>query len=408
MILRVPGGNREVRSFADASNIPTNGSLGGPTFSGQRVTASSAIALPAALASIRRLAETAASLPILVSEESPEASIPKPGAWQHDLLSRRPSVNQTPFDFVSYGVASMNGWGGAFYLKSKARGRVTELVPMQPAMVTPVVENGELVFKVRTGGKVTTLTRSSVLYIPFILFDHPWIGMSPIHVHREAIGAAQKLDEFGARFFSNDATPGLVIAAREGSTKQQRDEAKESWNAGMRGAKNAHKAAVLPDGFTVDKIGISPRDSQFIEGRKYADEEIARIFSLHPSDIGAGSETSSDLTMEDRNRRLLQFSIEPILTRIEQALAKDDDLFPDKSLVPMFDASALLRADTKTRYQANLQAKQGGWKTANEIRREEGLPPHKDGDELQVTPVGGAPNTKSADAPADQAPAEGA
>ncbi len=55
-------------------------------------------------------------------------------------------------------------------------------------------------------------------------------------------------------------------------------------------------------------------------------------------------------------------------------------------------ADAVLRPDIQTRYDAYRLARQGGWVTANEIREKENLPPHAQGDELQVTPVGGAPN----------------
>jgi len=384
--------------------------IGLATSAGQYVTPDKAVTLPSALACIRRLAETTASLPLKVYRETPTERVEAQDAPQWMLLHDRPNREQSPFDFVSYIVASMNGWGGAFMQKAKSTvrtdARVTELLPLDPARCTPIVRDGELIFRVfRSGASYVELSRSDVLYVPFVLFSDPLIGMSPINVHREALGAALRQDEFAARFWANDATPGLVISAGMGSTRQQREEARESWQAQHRGASHAHKAAVLPDGFTVQSIGISPRDAQFIEGRKYAVEEVARIFSLHPSDIGAADDQPR-VSMEEKNRRLLQFSIGPIMARIEQALRRDDDLFPDRDLVPCFVPDELLRADTAVRYAAALQGKQGGWLTANEIRRSEGLPPHPDGDELQVTPVGGAPNEPNE--PSDANPDPGA
>jgi phage portal protein BeeE len=49
-------------------------------------------------------------------------------------------------------------------------------------------------------------------------------------------------------------------------------------------------------------------------------------------------------------------------------------------------------ADIQTRWDAYRLGRQGGWITANEIRAKEGLEARPDGDEIQVTPVGGAAN----------------
>ena len=57
-----------------------------------------------------------------------------------------------------------------------------------------------------------------------------------------------------------------------------------------------------------------------------------------------------------------------------------------------FDLTALLRGNFTTRAKSYREARQGGWLTANEIRRGEGYEDHPEGDQLQKTPVGGAPN----------------
>jgi hypothetical protein len=44
-----------------------------------------------------------------------------------------------------------------------------------------------------------------------------------------------------------------------------------------------------------------------------------------------------------------------------------------------------------------LKARQAGWLTANEIRALENYPAVEGGDDLQMTPVGGAPNLTQAE-----------
>jgi phage portal protein BeeE len=91
--------------------------------------------------------------------------------------------------------------------------------------------------------------------------------------------------------------------------------------------------------------------------------------------------------------RFLQFGLAPWMARLEQGLSADADLFPVADMRVRFEPDGLLRADIKTRYEAYRLARQGGWITGNEIRCKEGLPEITGGDELQQTPVGGAPNT---------------
>jgi hypothetical protein len=62
------------------------------------------------------------------------------------------------------------------------------------------------------------------------------------------------------------------------------------------------------------------------------------------------------------------------------------------------DERGFYRANMKDRYDAYRLARQGGWKTPNEIRSDEGLPAVKGGDEIQETPVGGAANTNASNA----------
>ena len=51
--------------------------------------------------------------------------------------------------------------------------------------------------------------------------------------------------------------------------------------------------------------------------------------------------------------------------------------------VARFNTDELLRADIKSRYEAHHIGIAAGFKTPNEVRKEEGLPPMLGGDELR-------------------------
>jgi phage portal protein BeeE len=57
-------------------------------------------------------------------------------------------------------------------------------------------------------------------------------------------------------------------------------------------------------------------------------------------------------------------------------------LLPERQYAE-FNPDALLRGDTKTRYEAHQMALNARWMTINEVRKIEGLPPIDGGDTIQ-------------------------
>jgi phage portal protein BeeE len=141
--------------------------------------------------------------------------------------------------------------------------------------------------------------------------------------------------------------------------------------------------------------GLSMRDSQYIESQRFSAEEVARICMVTPGMLGIALGGGGGLVMaaDQDFQRFLQADLGPRIRRIEMALMRDTDLFPTGGdLFPEFLTAAVLKPSMTTRFAAHKDALQGGWETANEVRALENLPPKDGGDELQQTPVGGAPN----------------
>jgi HK97 family phage portal protein len=343
-------------------------------------------------------------MPVLVHEgERHGTSVPAPKAPQWRLLGAKPNDQGSAFDFYAFLVASLQGYGGAAALKAKGRRGVEALYPMDPRRYTPRVEGGELVLRVQKQDSAgfETLTRDDVLYIPGVLWNDPLIGVSPITMHANAIGSALATEEYAGRFYENDATPGGILEMPFNSDSQQAKDMRELWEDRHRGGRNHHKTAVAFGGATYKTIGVNAADAQIVEAQQWGVHQMARCFRL-PGWILDAQEGPSRMTSEDRRTELLIFSILPWTMRIEQALEADSDLFPDGSgLFPATLTDSLLRADTKTRYQAYLQGRQAGWLSANDIRAKENEPPIDGGDEYQTTPVGGAPNLQPGGAAAD-------
>lgn len=396
MILRTAF-SREVESrdmFVDSSRVPPPGQYsGGGSVTGQFVDYEMARSLPAAGRAVRLLAETVGQLELAVFQREPDKVAPKPAidSPQWAILHDRPNFLpwQSPFVIWSYAIASMLR-GGAGFLKTKdRRGRVVELFLMDPRKFRPKLKNGVMTFKVREGNQMKTLSTSDVIYVPGLLSASPHIGCSIFEDYANTVGVALAQQDFEGRFYANDATPNGLIRIPGNPNKDRRDEFRDSWESRHGGVYNSHRVGLLWAGAEYEAIGISLRDAQFIEAQKFSIAQLARITGVPRRLLEDEVDTENP---ELENLRFLTYGVGPWIQRLAQGLHADDDLFPDKRFFPRFLTNALLRGDFRSRAQGYREARQGGWLTANEIRGEEGWDAHPDGDVLQKTPVGGAPN----------------
>jgi HK97 family phage portal protein len=133
---------------------------------------------------------------------------------------------------------------------------------------------------------------------------------------------------------------------------------------------------ILEEGLKFEPIGVSHEDSQFIESKRFTIEEIARIFGVPPSMIGAdikGSMTYANA--ETRALDFLKFCLGPWLSRIESAV-NFTCISPleRRQMYVEFLPDALLATDTAGRYAAYKTGLDAGFLTLDEVRRKENLP----------------------------------
>lgn len=416
MILRTQGGG----SFSTGpdpfltagSPIPPPSQNPASLWSGRAVTSQEVKGLPAVMKGIRLIAETCGTLPLVVYREDADGNKTRASKTrQWTLFYEKPNALQTPFDFKAFLVACLIGHGNAYLFKQFGPARTIQgLWPLDPRRITPKIEGNDIVYQVRPQGqpaKPVTKTRDEIIHIRGLLLDeNAFIGVSPFVVHANSLGTAISTEEFAGRFYNNDASPSGVFIPTAATTKPQRAEFRESWEGRHRGVGNSHRMGIVPFAGDYKQIGVSAKDAQMIEARQFTREEVALILNLPAGMLGVSSgDRGAPPPPQQENMRLVTFGLAPWFVRIEQALYADHDVFPgdpeevDSYLKPEFLADALLRADQPTRYAMYLPGRQAGWLTANEIRAKESLPPHPDGDQLQQTPVGGAPNEASPSAP---------
>jgi HK97 family phage portal protein len=376
--------------------------------SGQLLTVNQAVGVPALLACLLYLSDSIAMLPSIVYRRTAAGGAERAeGTWQWGLFHDRPNPDSTPADMRADVVLSLAGGGNSYVRKWKnagGRGRVVQLEVLDRRFVRARRgAGGRTVFDdfTRTGDPRDSLTRDAGDIIHIRLgrlnassaLEYSPEGMSPITAARMAWATALKRQQFEMSHYENDASPGVVFSFPPSINEGQAEEWSNLWDSEHAGPHNARRTGFIGGGATMQVIPVSLQDAQFVESKKLTLADTGSVYRIPRSFLNDGDvkqPTSPDM----ERQRLVTFGLGPYLTRMDEAFSADQDLFPNGGRDGYVEhlADALLRPDMLSRYTAYTSARQGSWITANEIRARENLPPKDGGDEIQMTPVGGAVN----------------
>lgn len=310
---------------------------------------------------------------------------------QWRLLHDSPSASCLgAFPFWSDCTMSLAAAGNLYVRKWFGGGSVRDLETLDARDWKPRRQpSGEVVFDQRSRPNDAALTRREILHVRGPSLVGGLEGVAPVTELRMTVQQGLSRAESVARMWENDAWLGLVMKTAMSLTQEQADEWSEKWKDRHSGPRNAGKPTIIPATDDLSRIPLSLDDLQFVESHRSTREEICGVYGIPPRFAG-DSQAPVDPSDE---RRLVKFGLGPYMSALEQGFSADRDLFPVGSgLFMEFLADSLMRPDTKDRYEAYRLARQGGWITANELRAFENLGPHEGGDQIQETPVGGAPN----------------
>jgi HK97 family phage portal protein len=394
-------GRTEIRTAEFGSSaIPLPG-YGLSVTSGVNYTPERALGLSAVGAAVRLIATMLASLDLCIFTGLGADKRASETSWQ-DVLLDNPSPDQTQFDLLSDVATGVEASGNSVVLKVFGQSRkVLALIPLDTDYLKifrdPVTK--EKVIEITSQGRTQRLSNSEVIHFRGWTAPGQVAGVSPIALHRQALGNAVALEEFEGRFYRQNGSPGGAIKV-PGALKTARAlEIRDTWDATHAGVANSHRTGVLTNGAEWQQIGISLQDAQFVESQRYGVEQVARIYGIAPEMLG------HPLTKPEANEQLalrfLTFTLLSRMRRIEQTFAADPDLFLGLPQYPEFVIDDLLRTDAATQATVEHMQIQDGTKLVDEIRAEHGdppLPPVPDdwtqapGKVPQITPVGGAPN----------------
>jgi HK97 family phage portal protein len=201
-------------------------------------------------------------------------------------LFNRPNPYMTESDFIQSWVGFHCLFGESLVVKEESLGQVAgsrnlpaELWPFNPEHFTPMTQ----------GRLITSWTYSaeSIIYKPeqvvFCKDFNPYSlfrGSKPLGSIEKIIDIDWKSLIYNKAFFDNDATPGLMLSTEEelGADVVKRIQAQ--FEAKYKGARNAHRVAILEAGLKPQPGPPTHQDMEFIAQKQFTREEILGIWRV--------------------------------------------------------------------------------------------------------------------------------
>jgi HK97 family phage portal protein len=347
------------------------------TNSGTYVTQDDSLKIGTVYACVRLIADTIASLPVdsyIRQEGTRQQFRPRP-TWLDS-----PDIGVTKEDHFQQILVSLLLNGNSFTrIIRDEEGEVLALSVLNPQFTEVRRDaNGRLFYVYSARDRIEDV---DMIHIRDLTLPGELRGKSRIDLVKENLGLARALEEFAARFFGQGSTTSGIIQFPGNLSREQAKNLVDAFEDGHKGLRRSHRPGILFGGATFEKTGVNPNESQFIESRQFAVEEIARIFRVPPSMIGVTTPGAQSYASVEANQlHFLQHTLAPYLAKIESEYSV---LLAGRAFI-RFNTSGLLRGDIAARNASYAQGLNNGYLSVNDVRRFEDMTPIQGGDVYRV------------------------
>jgi HK97 family phage portal protein len=356
--------------------------------SGVRLTADEALQLAAVWACIDAIAKAIASCDWNIyqpkGKKRHEQVVDDPLNW---ILNTRPNPEMTAIAFREALLYIGIPFGNAYAeIIRDGAGRVAELWPLEVDRVTPRRnEAGQLVYHYRQpDGALAILDARQVFHLRGPSLSG-FLGENLVARAARSLSIAAAQERFAASFFGRGAHPGGVLEHPGKLSPERVALLEDDFDKKRAGPHNAYRPMILEDGMKWTTISVNPQESQLLEERQFAVEEICRWFGVPPHKV-QHLLRSTFSNIEHQSIEFVRDALAPWCVRLQQEA--DFKLFrQDRGpwRYTKIDTAPLSYGDAKARADAHAVWRQNGIMSANEIRRREGLDDiGPDGDVLLV------------------------
>lgn len=356
---------------------------------GKYVSDQSAMQVAAVWACIKITAQAVSSLPIALYEKDSQGSRARIDDDEiAEVIAESPNRDQTPLEFWESQVAWLLTRGNAYSEKVYLGRRLSSLHTLPASDTMPFRKpDGTLVFRFTDRGKTEELPRDKVLHLKGFGqgIGGGDLGLSPVSVGANTIGAAMAAQEASASTFATGMRPTGFFLFDQQLSAEQRSQARKALIDPMTGSGKAGGVGILEAGVKWQSVSLNPEDAQMLETRRFDIEEVCRWFGVPPVVIGhsADGQTMWGSGVEQILISWLTLGIDPICDRIE-ARIKKDLIRPtgNRRRYAEFNREALLQMDSTAKANFLSLMVQNGLMDRNEGRTKLNLPNRDGADQL--------------------------
>lgn len=286
-----------------------------------------------------------------------------PPAWINT-----PDPWRTQSEWLAETVASLALRGNAYWLVTRnPNEQITCLQVLDPLAVT-----------ISTRGQIReyhygqhTYSRADLAHLA--LLRQPGnrmpYGLGPIQACQATIDGAARLKAYADGWMDQGTIPNGILTSDQELTPTAAAKLREKFLESV----NSNEPMVLTHGMKYEPIMLTPDEIQWLDAQNFNVASIARMYGIPArlmlATIGGSSETYANQQQEELS--FVRWTVQAYLREIEAVLTW---LLP-RGQTARFNLDGILRADTKTRYEAHEIAIRAGWLSTDEVRAIEGLTP---------------------------------
>lgn len=360
--------------------------------SGKNINLQTAMQVATVFACARVIAEGIAQVPLKIYKESDDGKTRAPNKdhplyW---LLYRQPNSFQTSYEYrETIGLHLAMTFRHYSFVNRTARGKILELIPLEPSRVTVRCSDDYTLTYEVTGksGSVKTFPAEAIWHIRGPSWCG-WEGLDALYIARDIVGLSISLEESQARFHANGSKPSGIYSI-EGTLKPEQYVQLRDWIVREHaGSANSGIPMILDRNAKWLQQAMTGVDAQHLESRKYQCEEICRNMRVMPIMVGYSDKATTYASSEQMFLSHVVHTLSPWYERIQQSI--DVNLLTDADakagIYAKFLVGALLRGSLNDTANFLEKLTTGGIMVRNESREYLDLNPIDGLDEPLIPP----------------------
>ncbi len=293
-------------------------------------------------------------------------------------LNEQASEFHTANEFKRWVFSQCLIWGNGFALISRNGRGIDKLIPLDPTSVQMNVgDDGKWYYHTSDWGDVSV---ADMIHLRMPAYVRQLWGDSPVVDAARCLSLSSELETAGLEQYRMPGMGKIAITTQEAIGAESVRGMQDAFKSAHAGSEGMLRPIIAQNGATISQVGRSLVDQEWIQGRRQAIEDVARVYGIPPYVLF--SESSAGFTIDQA--RMYADSLAAYTDGWAAEIS--NKLFPGQPTRVAFDMTRMLRGSFGEAISAYKEAVQLGVMTPNDVRRELGLPPIEGGDEMYVGP----------------------